>query len=213
MSFSSLACRLGMLSVAMSVSVTLSAAEISTTELGRHVRQHLISHANAPDVGAADREAESLCDLYVVLRSDPRFHESEMLQGDAAKVRRRLLTVARSRERQLERDGIARPANLSSLVSKAIQDAIKKRDGGATAGGSSDDSSRSVGAAAGGGGALVVDSGWGLVELIKRIIAPDFWEDRGGNGSIHYFAMRRVLIVRATSDVHQQIQDLLTALR
>lgn len=57
------------------------------------------------------------------------------------------------------------------------------------------------------------DTGWQLVELIQRVIAPDFWESRGGPGSIRYFAMRRVLVIRATTDIHEQVRDLLTALR
>jgi hypothetical protein len=66
------------------------------------------------------------------------------------------------------------------------------------------------GAQAAGG---IPDTDWQLVELIQRVIAPDFWESRGGPGSIRYFAMRRVLVIRATTDIHEQVRDLLTALR
>ncbi len=54
---------------------------------------------------------------------------------------------------------------------------------------------------------------WQLVELIQRVVAPDLWDVQGGSGTIQYFAMRRVLVVRATTDVHEQIRDLLMALR
>ena len=57
------------------------------------------------------------------------------------------------------------------------------------------------------------DTGWQLVELLQRVVAPDFWERQGGPGTIRYLAMRRVLVVRATSDVHEQIKDMLMALR
>lgn len=57
------------------------------------------------------------------------------------------------------------------------------------------------------------DNGWDLVDLIQRIVQPDFWETKGGPGVMHYFAARKVLVVRATSDVHEQIKDLLIALR
>ncbi|MGB1814196.1 MAG: hypothetical protein ACPHJ3_02490 [Rubripirellula sp.] len=69
---------------------------------------------------------------------------------------------------------------------------------------------RGWGAQAAGG---VPDTGWRLVELIQRVIAPDFWDSRGGPGSIRYFAMRKVLVIRATTDIHEQVRDLLTALR
>lgn len=85
------------------------------------------------------------------------------------------------------------------MVDSAINAALADGDAGTELGGQ----------AAGG----MFDNGWQLVELIQRIIAPDFWESRGGPGSMRYFAMKRVLVVRATSDVHQQIKDLLTALR
>ena len=64
-----------------------------------------------------------------------------------------------------------------------------------------------------GAGGAIADSGWELVELIQRVVAPDFWDAQGGPGAIRYFAMRRVLVVRATTDVHEQIKDLLMALR
>lgn len=68
---------------------------------------------------------------------------------------------------------------------------------------------RRGGQAAGG----IPDTGWHLIELIQRVIAPDFWESRGGPGSIRYFAMRKVLVIRATTDIHEQVRDLLKALR
>ena len=68
---------------------------------------------------------------------------------------------------------------------------------------------RAAGNAAGGG----TNDGWELVMLIRQIIRPDFWQNAGGNGVVHYLATRRVLVVRATTDVHQDIKDLLTALR
>ena len=63
--------------------------------------------------------------------------------------------------------------------------------------------SKPPGAAAGG---ALPDTGWQLVELIQRVVAPDFWEPQGGPGVIRYFAMRRVLVVRATTDVHEADQ-------
>lgn len=191
-------------------SPTVFAEQVSTTELGRQVRKQLILHANAESAEAKDDAVAALCDLYVVMRSDSRFASSSMLRGDANKVRRRLLSVAKTRERELRRGKVARPSNLTRLVDNAIDDAISSSQDDSSSEESAAGSASAFGNAAGG---LVVNSGWSLVELIKRIIDPDFWDSRGGNGSIQYFAMRRVLVVRATSDVHQQIKDLLTALR
>ena len=227
----------------------------SLTVLGNASRKLLRQEAvlkSSPEKNAA---ATALCDMYVVLRLDSRYGGSKMLQGDATRIRRRLISIAKRHENALTREGIPRPPNLSSDVSASIAAAIKKhqrqtagdnpsqdppaagkhsdKTGGAPTGSTNhtnDDSqtslngnqpngSRPVGgqntqasrgaqAAAG-----IPDTGWQLVELIQRIIAPDFWESRGGPGSIRYFAMRKVLVVRATTDIHEQVRDLLTALR
>lgn len=181
----------------------LATADAPLTQL-RHETRELLKHEAVLENGMAkDAAIAALCDLYVVLRSDERYETSAMLQGDAAKVRRRLLSAARYREARLKRNGIDRPTNLSSEVDAAIATALADAQ---------TDVSDLVEPSGQGGGAMP-DSGWQLVELLQRIVAPDFWDRQGGPGSIRYFAMRRVLVVRATTDVHEQIKDLLTALR
>lgn len=44
-----------------------------------------------------------------------------------------------------------------------------------------------------------------LVELIQNTIAPETWDVNGGNGSIRYFSLLKVLVVRQTGEVHHQI--------
>lgn len=205
--------------------VPTASAETSVTELRHQTSKQLRLESVAKEGPAKDDAATALCDLYVVLRSDPRFTESKMLQGDAAKVRRRLLTIARRREIQLGRSGIERPKNLSRQVEATISEAFSGQEQPAadttpltqstTAGGSIADGSAAGIGFAGSGAAIgmVGGGGWQLVELIQRIVAPDFWDQQGGKGTIHYFAMRRILVVRATSEVHEQVKELLTALR
>ena len=62
------------------------------------------------------------------------------------------------------------------------------------------------------GGAPIADEAWALVELIQRTVHPDFWELTGGPGSIRYFAIKRVLVVRATTQVHEDLVALLRQL-
>jgi len=215
----------------------------SLTLLRNESRALLRKEAVLDSGPAKDAAATALCDLYVILRLDSRYSGSDMLKGDATKIRRRLITISKKKELQLKRNGVARPANLASSVTSIIAATILQNQdnaaggqtaaqngGGATGTGSDtpgnpsdqqDNSSSASGqdqstnqdrpsglAAAG-----IPDTGWQLIELIQRIIAPDFWESRGGPGSIRYFAMRRVLVIRATTDVHEQIRDLLMALR
>ncbi|QEF98387.1 hypothetical protein Mal15_24390 [Stieleria maiorica] len=205
------------ITLSLLTSATSGYAETSTTQLRQQTRKQLRLEATAASAQAQDDAAAALCDLYVVLRRDPRYGTSDMLQGDAAKVRKRLMTIARRREIQLGRKGIARPAALSMQVDSAIRAALVDQKSTDQEAGDQKSATpernevRTVNPVAGGGAAA--GAGWQLVELIERIVAPDFWESRGGVGSIQYFAMRRVLVVRATSDVHQQVKDLLMALR
>jgi hypothetical protein len=185
-----------------------AAGDPSLTELSRHLSRQLRAEATAAEDGERDAAIAALCDLYVVMRGDERFPTSAMLRGDAAKLRRRLLSIARRREHRLTRAGIPRPPGLEQRVRLAIDAARSETQTARTLPAEGDPSRRPAAA----GGALA-DGGWGLVALIQRIVAPGFWDATGGKGSIHYFAMRRVLVVRATSDVHQQIKDLLMTLR
>ena len=191
------------------------------TTLRNQTRELLRKEALLPKGTEKDQAITALCDLYVVLRKDSRYAESEMLQQDAGKIRRRLLTSATKRKGNLRRAKVQRPSGLSDEVDAAINDAIKNSDSQsldehAEDPASSQDQAKSdkpnfgqhLGRAAGPG----ADNGWQLVELIERIVEPDFWETNGGPGAIHYFAMRRLLVVRATSDVHEQIREVLLKL-
>lgn len=180
-------------------------ADTPLTTLRHQTRETLRREAVAPEGYQKDDAVAALCDLYVLLRKDDRYSQSEMLQQDAAKVRRRLLTVANRREARLKREKTPRPTSLSEDVDEEIKRALKA------------DSAEQgkLGRLAFGGGAQAAggfDNGWQLVELIQRVIEPDFWDTQGGPGTVHYFAMRRVLVVRATSDVHEQIRELLLSL-
>jgi hypothetical protein len=57
------------------------------------------------------------------------------------------------------------------------------------------------------------DYGQDLVELIEATIAPGSWDSQGGPGSIRYYSPLRVIVVRQTSEVHEQLGDLLPQLR
>lgn len=173
------------------VSLTLLRAQTSEMLRGEAIVSRDIDRRHSSQATVA---AMRLCDLYVMIHSDSRYQDSKMLQGAATRIRRRLIQVQQSREASLNCDGVTRPSGLSSQVDALL----------------AGDPSNLAGSA---GGVLGEAEGWGLVELIQRIIAPDFWDVRGGKGAMQYFAMQKVLVVRATSDVHEQIRDLLTALR
>ena len=66
---------------------------------------------------------------------------------------------------------------------------------------------------AGGQFAAPWDNGQNLVDLITSTIDPTFWRQNGGNGTIHYFQPLRVLVIGATTRVHQDTDELLRKLR
>ncbi|EMI21841.1 hypothetical protein RMSM_01226 [Rhodopirellula maiorica SM1] len=199
----------------------------SLSTLSQTASTLLRAEATASEQSQNELALTALCDFYVLLRSDPRYANSEMLRGDAAKVRRRLIKSAHHVEHRLRRAKVPRPETLSREVDAILRQGDRDfRSGKRTRlsdwqeSVSSDSQSRDAVAASGqaggqvGGqaGGAIPDNGWQLVELIQRVVSPQFWDSQGGAGTIQYYAMRRVLVVRATSDVHEQIRDMLIAL-
>lgn len=57
------------------------------------------------------------------------------------------------------------------------------------------------------------DAGPALVELIQKTIAPGHWASQGGPGTIYYWRPGRALVIRATQQTHEHIQDVLRQLQ
>lgn len=52
-----------------------------------------------------------------------------------------------------------------------------------------------------------------LIDLIQTTIAPESWQRNGGRGSISYFDLLKVLVIRQTGEVHHQLGGTLPQLR
>ncbi len=59
----------------------------------------------------------------------------------------------------------------------------------------------------------ICDYGPDLVRLIENTISPDSWQNNGGTGVIHYYRPLRILVVSASSQVHDNLSDLLEQLK
>lgn len=57
------------------------------------------------------------------------------------------------------------------------------------------------------------DHGPELVNLIESTINPDFWRRNGGNGVIEYYQPLRILVISASSQVHDDITNMLRLFR
>jgi type II secretory pathway component GspD/PulD (secretin) len=52
-----------------------------------------------------------------------------------------------------------------------------------------------------------------LMKLITTTIAPQSWGEKGGLGQMEYFPLTMSLVIQQSPDVHEQINDMLAALR
>ncbi len=200
-----------------SLSAQDETSPLSKTQLKRAVSAALQAEARErrqlklSDGGAANQAYAQavlrLCDVFAEIRGDQRYGDSEMLQKLVITLRHRLLDVARNLENKLQRSELPRPAWLAT-TSAAI-----RRTADPTSPSPANESVSSLpesGAAAGGG---MIDNGWQLVELIQQTIEPGFWDTTGGPGTIYYFALKRALVVRATSEVHADLGNSLQQLK
>lgn len=162
-----------------------------------------------------------LCNWYVAIRSDARYDESRTIQTQAIMVRQRLRRVADSIRRRLSKHDFRYEQTQLDAFDSAIKGFLSElQSGDSSSGNSSSDPSKGRGTPdsdqkppSGNAAPGELDQAAQLLELIEKIVKPDFWNTQGGPGVLHYYAARRVLVVRATSDVHEALKDLLIALR
>ncbi len=166
--------------------------------------RRLIAEATAKSNGDHELAVIELTKLYSELVNDSRIRISPTLNQYRVKLRARLMKVLRELEIRIARD-VSLPTRSSS---DQLQSALQRHLSTAN---------RQMGGAkqllAPRAGANVPDYGPQLVALIQRTITPQFWDVNGGPGVIVYYAPLRLLVVRATSQVHGQIRDLNGMLR
>jgi len=158
---------------------------------------------------------QRLADLYRELKHDPRLATSDKLTEYKNRLWSRLTRVKRDLKREFTRAGVvaetkqlAKPSALTESTTAGLADSLTLV--GYASGGPSNLLTQLRSAR---GGRAIPDFGPGLVDLIERTIAPDFWDVNGGPGTIVYYAPLRVLVVRATSEVHGNVRGVLGGLR
>jgi hypothetical protein len=58
-----------------------------------------------------------------------------------------------------------------------------------------------------------VDNSQNLIDVIQSCIAPTTWDVNGGQGAVRYYAPSQSLVVRQTSEMHEQLQRIIPMLR
>ena len=201
-------------------------------EINRDMRDLIRRHARAESDAESAESTRRMCRLYLEIKHDSRLASSRTLKTYQAKLWSKLKQIEADLERQFAQDkrlGRKRPAlspeEWASPGAKMAREASGSLAGtyslvGSSLGGpgqlfahGGSFGGGSFGGGSFGGGAGPADLGPALVELIQRTIAPDFWDVVGGPGTIVYFAPLRVIVVRATTDVHHRIGGAVGGLR
>ena len=179
-------------------------------EIEKDLRQLLTLEATTKSESERLATIYEMLPLYREIASDPRRLASPTLERYRIQLRSRLMQVQARLKRQLARDknNPSRPVSLAEATTNAVIDHMSLV--GASAGGPAQlFSSRG----AFGGGPVGPDYGLALVELIQSTIQPNFWDVRGGPGTIVYYAPLHALVVRATSEVHHKIGGAIKVIR
>ena len=161
------------------------------------------------------------------------FAEGQILPATRALLQSRLVRVARRIERREKQRQHVGPEDAIRPGANSIQpptllghgvNFLAQQFGGIGGGGIGGGGIAAAGPAAGGvagGGAAgagtvtgqLPDYGPLLAEIIRQVIDPASWEESGGGGTVVYYAPLRVMVVRATTEVHEDMTVLLEDLR
>lgn len=178
-----------------------------------------------------------LSQLYLQIISDKRFSNSETLQGYRRRIASRLRGENKKLTRNIDKGSTApdermmvnavsrsmvdRQSNLLAHAAGGMGPALYYSSGlNGVSGHFYSQSNRSPnsmndlkGAQPGRAGGQLEDNGRELVNLIETILHPDFWQINGGVGTVYYYQPLRILVVRATTTVHEDLTHFLRRLR
>lgn len=176
-------------------------------EIEAELRQLLRQQVQARTDGEKSILVQRQCALHAELVRDPRLVNSDALKSYRNELAARLRKTASSMKQQLKRASnleVARtgkPAFAAEFASPLEVDASL-----AAALQLTDFTLASPQQWFANGGAAQQDlGGAALVDLIERTLNPQFWDRAGGPGKIAYYAPLQCLVVRATSEVHEQV--------
>ncbi len=108
--------------------------------------------------------------------------------------------------------GMAKSMSPASMGPNMLGQYNPQGNAGGNPGGSAGGFGNNPSAGGGRGGAAFADFG-SLMQLIETTVVPDTWEALGGPSSMSPYQQNLSLVISTTSDVHDQIADLLDSLR
>jgi hypothetical protein len=168
-------------------------------EIEKNVGQALLLESVATIPALREAAVLKLTELYREIMTDRRLLTSPTLNRYRIKVRARLLTILKSMEYAARHKTTNKYSDQTLSLLNILQQHLSQ-------------SSKAMGGAnrmlQGNAAPGVPDNSPALINLIKTTISPDFWDINGGPGVIVYYPPLRLLVIRATSDVHYQIGGL-----
>jgi hypothetical protein len=195
-------------------------------ELRKSVSDGLRAESAAKGPSEKDKAIRQLMLRYLELEQDQNLSHDERLELHTV-VRSRLQSIEKSLRAEIALDHPPEAEAKSGAKSKAVESTPQSIDvavlaqqiatpavapGAPGAGGNA-----AANRLAPNGGVIgrmqPPDYGQDLVDLIHNVISPRTWDVNGGPGSVVYFRNLRALVIRAPSEVHEQIGDVLGQLR
>ena len=214
----------------------VSHSEISETDDVKNVGEYrkalkaFLKRTKSKDDAALFNATIDMCLLHDQLVNDPRYEVNRQLQGFRAvasarlkkckkEVELRLLRYRRANGKNGERFNEGQRLGLELAQSEATEVSFESESYWAIL--ASD--MQAIASISGGPINLwsytgnpagpLCDYGPDLVNLIENTISPDSWRRNGGNGIIEYYQPLRIIVVGCSSQVHNEITDLLRTLR
>jgi hypothetical protein len=176
----------------------------------KEVSKLLRTESAATDDATRRRQVQRMSEVYLEVVGDERFVANPLLQQQKSKLHTRLLKI---------RDELRRR--------QSIDQRSAQRRGGVDDQGQSELAaslathlqlaSQTLGGPgvvfAGASGGAPIDYADDLIDLITETISPTHWNVNGGEGSIMFYRPALALVVRASSEVQNNVGGLLGGLR
>lgn len=192
-------------------------------ELLHEMRRLEKAIADADKDGERASHIAEFCGLFIEIGEHPEITRNPTLQQLSLRVRTRLSGVERRTITELKRRKIPMPAEMEAQE----RDDRMRRARGLPPRSLNSSSSESANASSAhtptpsvsvnndqtGHAAPGPDFGWQLVNLIRMTIRPGYWSTAGGPGKALYFGQSRALVIHGSWRVHEDVADLLNALR
>ncbi len=157
------------------------------------------------------RAIARLCGVFIELGEHPDITDNRALQSLSVQLRARLRGLERRTVKELRRRQVPEPTGLSATKASSVQSRPPYSGSSASSSHVGDSAWQDSGVVS--GAAPGPDFGWGLVNLIRQTIQPDYWSVAGGPGKAIYYGHSRALVIHGSWRVHEEVAALLTALR